>query len=120
MSDWRDIKAEHPECFKSEADMQKIQRDYEKAVNAQAMAASPIGMLQLNPVAAVIFGSVLIGMAILLFIGLEEVRTSNAKYYAARDKAFLDCRLAGGTYEYFGTQGYVCIPSRNQDGGSVR
>jgi len=25
------------------------------------------------------------------------------------DRAKLDCRLSGGNYEYFGTQGYHCI-----------
>lgn len=30
----------------------------------------------------------------------------------ANDKASLECRLAGGSYENFGTQGYHCIPAR--------
>jgi hypothetical protein len=28
------------------------------------------------------------------------------------DRAKLECRLSGGTYEYFGTQGYHCIGGR--------
>ena len=27
----------------------------------------------------------------------------------AHDRAKLECRLSGGNYEYFGTQGYHCI-----------
>lgn len=88
-----------------------IEQEMRRAQRAHARAAAgPMALLQDNLVIALFFGIFLVGMAVLLILGLEDMRTSNVEYYAARDKAHLDCRLTGGTYEYFGTQGYACIP----------
>jgi hypothetical protein len=98
--------SERTEKFQADVD-----REYQKAARAHAKAAAgSMALLQDNLVIALFFGVFLLGMAVILILGLEEMRTSNAEYYAARDKALLECRLTGGAYEYFGTQGYVCIP----------
>lgn len=77
----------------------KTMREYHKA----AKAVHPDAELSWGA----IMGTAL--FAILFALALFGPELRGPEIREARDKAELSCRLSGGTYEYFGTQGYHCI-----------
>ena len=49
-------------------------------------------------------------IAILIVSGIYRFGSADVDpAQEAYDRAKLECRISGGTYEYFGTQGYHCI-----------
>lgn len=54
--------------------------------------------------------SLIIVTACFVFVGAVLWNTPDGETErAARSRANLECRQSGGTYEYFGTEGYHCI-----------
>jgi len=56
----------------------------------------------------------LVVLGIMLAVGALMLKHRDKAY----DKANLECRLSGGTYEYFGWQGYHCIGAPSQAQGT--
>jgi hypothetical protein len=78
-----------------------------QAARAHAFASThPIGVIGRYPVTSIIS---IVAVAALMIISSESGRSDREAANDAWYRAKLDCRLSGGTYEYFGTQGYHCI-----------
>lgn len=59
-------------------------------------------------------GAFCLGVCLLIVAiwSTEADRPRREAEYAAWWRANLECRQAGGTYEYFGPEGYACIGAR--------
>lgn len=82
-------------------------RAHAKAARAQAMAsAGALGILQEHPLKFLVVSIVLgIWMIMAMHESSKRNRAENEAWYQAK----LECRKTGGSFEYFGTQGYHCI-----------
>jgi hypothetical protein len=83
------------------------QHEMAQAQKAQArVAAGPIGLIGEHPITAIIaFVTAMVVAGIFAAQDSDKRAASDDAWYRAK----LECRLTGGTYEYFGTQGYHCI-----------
>lgn len=86
-----------------------VKQEMLKAQRAHAkVAAGPWGLLQDHPL--IVLFAIGLFTVFLLTASIND-SAKNAEELDAWYRAKLDCRLTGGTYEYFGTQGYACIPA---------
>lgn len=74
-------------------------------------AAYLIGHQPRIALVAFVLGIVLAGLMVWSF---EADRPRREAENAAWWKAKLECRQAGGSFEYFGTQGYHCVGGRQK------
>jgi hypothetical protein len=62
--------------------------------------------------------AIMLGLAIGtgLVLAITDIRSGRfdraQEEIIARDKAALECRMSGRSWEYFGTQGYACVPAK--------
>ncbi len=62
-----------------------------------------------NPRQSIVVAALAIAMAGVVILAMHSGQDQRRAENEAWWKAKLECRKAGGSYEYFGSQGYACV-----------
>ena len=106
-----EVMSERENVFKG-MEQEMLHKHAKAAARAYAFSSThPSALIGRYPVTSII---AIIVMAALVITSIESGRSDREAANDAWYRAKLDCRLSGGNYEYFGTQGYHCIGGKRR------